>query len=134
MNLFIVGKIYKRTELHDKYGGQRQGGISTPAKYPFIFLFTGGTGERYGYKDKWQGSNFFYTGEGQKGNMEFVAGNRAIRDSVNNSEEIHLFKYKKIGYVEYIGELIYTGYRIEQGSDVEKHSRELIIFELKPVN
>lgn len=133
MNPFIIGEIYKRTELHDKYGGQRQGGISTPAKYPYIFLFTGGTGERYGYKDRWQGNIFSYTGEGQKGNMEFVAGNRAIRDSEKNGEELHLFKYKKKGYVEYMVELIYTGYRIEQGSDVEKHLRELILFKLEPV-
>mgnify|MGYP001590552218 CR=1 FL=1 len=131
MNPFKVGELYKRTDLHEKYDGQRQGGISTPSKYPFIFLFTGGKGERYGYKDKWRGNIFFYTGEGQKGNMEFVAGNRAIRDSVTSAEEIHLFEYKRIGYVEYLGQMEYVGHRVEQGSDVDRHLRELIIFELK---
>lgn len=134
MNLFNVGEVYKRTELHEKYGGQRQGGISTPAKYPFIFLFTGGTGERYGYRDKWQGNSFFYTGEGQKGNMEFVSGNRAIKDSSDNDEELHLFKYKERGYVEYVGRMVYAGHCIEKGFDVDKLSRDLIVFELKPVN
>jgi len=133
MNPFVVGKIYKRTELHNKYGGQRQGGISTPAKFSFIFLFTGGTGALYGYKDKWQGNVFQYTGEGQRGNMEFIAGNRAIRDSVKNGEELHLFKFKEKGYVEYVGRFGYKGYHIENGPDVEKHSRELIIFELEPI-
>lgn len=133
MNPFIVGEVYKRTEIHDKYGGQRQGGISTPAKYPFIFLFTGGTGEQYGYKDQPEGNVFLYTGEGQKGNMEFISGNRAIRDSATSGEELHLFKIIKKGYVEYIGPKSYTGYRIKQGYDVEKHSRELIVFELTSV-
>ena len=134
MNTFNVGEVYKRTELHDKYGGQRQGGISTPAKYPFIFLFTGGKGERYGYRDKWQGKTFFYTGEGQTGNMIFVGGNRAIRDSVKNNEELHLFKYKEKGYVEYVGEMEYINDHIEKGHDIDMHSRDLITFEFKLVN
>ena len=35
-----LGREYKRRELHDFYGGQRQGGISTPQKYPYIFIIT----------------------------------------------------------------------------------------------
>jgi 5-methylcytosine-specific restriction protein A len=128
---FGVGQIYKRTDIHNKYGGQRQGGISTPAKYPFIFLFTGINGERYGYRDGWQGDIFLYTGEGQKGNMEFVSGNRAIRDSSKNGEELHLFKFKKKGFVEYMGQMVCMGYTVRNGPDVERHARELIVFQLK---
>ena len=29
--VFVTGQTYRRTELHARYGGQRQGGISTPA-------------------------------------------------------------------------------------------------------
>ena len=132
-SLFNVGEIYKRTEIHDKYGGQRQGGISTPAKYPLILLFTGGTGERYGYKDKWDGDVFLYTGEGQKGDMEFTRGNRAIKDSGITGKGIHLFKYKEKGYVEYFGQMKYVSYKIIKGTDVDSHSRDIILFELKPV-
>ena len=32
------GEIYKRKELHDHFGGNRQSGISTPANLPVIFL------------------------------------------------------------------------------------------------
>jgi 5-methylcytosine-specific restriction enzyme A len=47
---FEVGRAYRRhTELHGRYGGQQQGGISTPTGYPIIFLFTGASGEMYGY-------------------------------------------------------------------------------------
>ncbi len=39
--LFIVGKVYKRSTIHDQYGGNRQGGIAASALYPFIFIFSG---------------------------------------------------------------------------------------------
>ena len=127
---FEVGEVYKRSVIHDMYGGQRQGGISTPSKHAFILLFSGGTGERYGYRDSWEGSKFMYTGEGQRGDMEFVRGNRAIRDSSGNGEDLHLFKSKRKGYVEYIGKMVCVGYRIERGHDIEMHGRDIIVFEL----
>ena len=36
----IKGKEYKRKELHDFYGGQRQGGIATPREHPYIFIIS----------------------------------------------------------------------------------------------
>jgi 5-methylcytosine-specific restriction protein A len=49
---FERGRIYnRRDEIHEKFGGQGQGGISTPRATPAIFLFTGETGEQYGYRD-----------------------------------------------------------------------------------
>jgi hypothetical protein len=80
--MFEVGNIYdRRSEIHGLYRGQQYGGISTPADHPFVFLFTGEAGEQYGYRDGWDDNGvFLYTGEGQEGNMEFVRGNRAIRD------------------------------------------------------
>jgi hypothetical protein len=36
------GAVYKRKTMHDRFGGQRQGGITTPLSCPFIFLFTAG--------------------------------------------------------------------------------------------
>jgi hypothetical protein len=54
-----------------------------PDGAPFIFLFTGESGNQYGYQDGWKDDDTFeYTGEGQRGPMEFVRGNRAIRDHV----------------------------------------------------
>ena len=35
-----IDEEYKRKELHDNFGGQRQGGISTPRNHPLIFIFT----------------------------------------------------------------------------------------------
>jgi len=76
--MFKPGQIYKRKDLHLKFGGQQQGGISTPSKHPFIFLFTGLSGSDYGYQDKWDDKGaYHYTGEGQIGPMRFTKGNLA---------------------------------------------------------
>lgn len=109
--MFEVGKTYVRRELHDEYGGQRQGGISTPAKYPLIFLFSGSGGEKWGYQDHWDADGTFrFSGEGQRGNMEFRAGNKAIRDHVGNGKQLHLFGADGRGRARYVGELIYTSH------------------------
>lgn len=86
---FSPGQIYRRRELHERFGGQRQGGISTPAKAPFFFLITGESGKQHGYSDKWTDQGvFLYMGEGQHGDMRFVGENREIRDHLKNGKAL----------------------------------------------
>jgi tetratricopeptide (TPR) repeat protein len=84
---FEVGKVYSRTrDIHDIIGGSRQSGISTPKNWPRIFLFTGTSGEQHGYQDGWDTEGVFpFFGEGQRGDMELVRGNRAIGDHAGAS-------------------------------------------------
>src|SRR6266446_1576038 len=90
---FTIGQEYRRRDLHSKYGGQRQGGISTPLQLPILLLFTGESGEQYGYSDGFQeDGTFWYTGEGQIGDMEMVRGNRAVRDHEAEGKALHLFE------------------------------------------
>jgi 5-methylcytosine-specific restriction protein A len=132
---FNPGETYRRRDLHEKYGGQEQGGISTPAKYPIIMLFTGDSGEQYGYSDGWNTDDIFlYTGEGQVGDMEMIRGNRAIKDHVENNKVIHLFKNVKTGFVEYMGEMKYQGHREVRGPDRDNKQRKIIVFELTPID
>jgi len=133
--MFEKNKIYnRRNDLHKKYGGQMQSGISTPSKHSFIMLFTSTTGEQYGYKDGWNtDGNFVYTGEGQEGDMSFIRGNLAIREHATHDKDIHLFKYVSIGYVKYIGRMAYHSHRITEGQDVNGNTRKIIIFTLKPI-
>jgi 5-methylcytosine-specific restriction protein A len=89
---FEVGRTYRRRDIHAQYGGQRQGGISTPVRQPFILLFTG-TGEHYGHHDGWEANGVYrYSGEGQAGDMVFTGGNKAIRDHAKNGKDLHLFE------------------------------------------
>lgn len=104
--MFGLGQIYKRSVIHDQYGGNRQSGICPSAKLPYIFIFSGSTGSQYGYKDQWENKDVFsYTGEGQTGDMTFTKGNLALRDHLTNHKRVFLFKYVDKGYVEFIGEM-----------------------------
>lgn len=131
---FQVGRYYERRQLHRTYGGQERGGISTPAKHPLLFLFTGQPGEPFGYKDWWDDDGVFhYYGEGQRGDMEFRVGNKAIRDHAGNSKELHVFKMKRHDpLVCYLGQMLCVGYDIVQAPDVEGHNRKAIVFRLRP--
>ena len=121
------GQQLRRRELHEKFGGQQQGGISTPKAYPYVFLFTDST-ENFGYKDGWVDGTFHYTGEGQKGNMRFVSGNKAIRDHLENNKQLHLFEKTKKAYVRYVGELVYQDFTFVERLDVDGRKRQAINF------
>jgi len=78
---FARGRVHinRRQDIHERFGGQQQGGISIPTEHPFVFIFTGKAGEQYGYEDGWKNEGvFLYTGEDQEGDMRFVRGNAAI--------------------------------------------------------
>jgi hypothetical protein len=103
---FIVGQVYKRSQIHDLYGGNRQGGISVSAKYPYILIFSLQTGHQHGYKDRWENQDIFsYTGEGQIGDMQFVRGNLSLRNHLNLGKRIFLFTEDKRSYVKFEAEL-----------------------------
>lgn len=58
--MFQVGKEYhRRSQIHEVYGGQQQGGISTPKSEPLVFLFVSETGGRHGYTDEFKEGVFF---------------------------------------------------------------------------
>ena len=131
--MFDIGSSYnRRKDIHEVYGGQEQGGISTPRGSAAIFLFTAQTGADYGYKDGWNSNGLFlYTGEGQIGDMEFSRGNRAIRDHGANGKTLHLFKSLGKGRdYEYLGQFRCSSWEIKQGLDANNHPRRIIVFNL----
>lgn len=131
--MFEVGRIYNRQrEIHEVYGGQRQGGISTPSEWPFIFLFTGESGEQYGYGDGWDENGvFLYTGEGQVGDMDFARGNRAIRDHAREGKDLYLFEAlgKGKGY-RHMGRFACSSWEFRRGIDRNGDERRVIVFHL----
>jgi tetratricopeptide (TPR) repeat protein len=66
--------IYRRSELHERFGGQKQPGISTPAEYPIVLIFTGYAGGQHGYEVGWAEGVFCYFGEGQLVSATPVSG------------------------------------------------------------
>lgn len=128
----ITGSTYRRRDLHDEFGGQTQGGISTPAEHPLIFIFTGEEGEQYGYEDRFQEGVFLYTGEGQVGDMTMDRGNRAIRDHAQNGKTIHIFSSRgqKRSFVYYVGTATYIDHEWFVAPDRNGDPRRAIRFHL----
>lgn len=133
---FAIGKEYsRRNDIHAVFGGQDQGGISTPSKHPFILIFTGKSGEQYGYNDGWHDDEvFLYTGEGQVGDMEFKRGNKAIRDHSINGKDILLFEALGKGKpVRFLGGFSCQSWDEFIGPDSAGEDRRCIQFHLIPV-
>ncbi|HWE38759.1 MAG TPA: hypothetical protein VG406_19580 [Isosphaeraceae bacterium] len=130
---FEAGRRYRRRELHERFGGQRQGGISTPAEHPLIFLFSSPSGEAYGYRDGWASDGtYVYTGEGQRGDMALTRGNSAILHHEQHGKDLHLFEAAGKGFVEYVGEMTCVGHERRRGPDLDGHLREILMFKLLP--
>lgn len=130
--MFEIGKEYKRkSEIHGPYGGQAQGGISTPKNFPVVFVFTSEAGEHHGYKDEYRNDGiFWYTGEGQVGDMKMTSGNKAILEHATNNKTIHIFEYTKRAFVRYIGTAECLGYHEEVRPDREGDDRKVFVFHL----
>lgn len=134
--MFVRGQVYhRRSDIHAKYGGQEQGGISTPRTHPYIFLFSSESGEQHGYQDGWidpERSLFRYSGEGQRGDMQMTRGNSAIKDHVRNNRQIHLFEKVSKGRYRYAGEPEYVKHEFEERViDTDGHTRSAIVFTLR---
>lgn len=132
---FTPGAVYDRkTEINGPFGGSLQNGIAASATYPAIFLFTGDSGEQYGYADHWEDGAFFYTGQGQRGPMTLTRGNRAIAEHANDGRALHLFKSrgKGNGYA-YEGEFSCADMFQRTQPDVSGQARTAIVFRLVPV-
>lgn len=128
------GEEIKRTELQDRYGGRRQGGISPSKRTPNVFLFTDPVkGARHGYIYDGQGEGdiFNYTGEGQEGDQRMVQGNRAIRDHRQEGRELHLFDVSG-GLAKYVGEFEYVGHESADAPATKTpERRKVIVFHLR---
>jgi hypothetical protein len=100
------GDLIRRTDLHDRYGGGRQGGIAPSRTSPNLLIFTDPrAGGRHGYiYDGWDSTDptlFRYTGEGQHGDRRLVAGNRAMLEHARQGRTLRVFKGVR-GQVQYL--------------------------------
>jgi len=131
---FIPNQLYKRSLIHDEYGGNRQGGISPSAKFPYIFIFSGKSGAQYGYRDGWDNDNIFtYTGEGQEGDMQFIRGNLALKEHLNIGKRLFLFEIEGGGLVKFISEMEFYDADYFETPDINGTNRIGIKFFLKRI-
>lgn len=134
---FVVGAVYDRqSDIHDRFGGQRQSGISTPQSQPFIFLFSGAAGSQHGYLDYYDENGVFhYFGQGQRGDMRMGRGNLAIRDHIRSGKRLFVFKSLGPRRQRFVGEFVYEDHDvIPDHPDSDGRLRNAIVFRLQPVH
>lgn len=130
------GDVVRRVELHDQFGGGRQGGISPSRRSSNILIFSDpDVGEQHGYQDEWVDGDYHYVGEGQVGDQTMDRGNGAILRHEDDGRALRLF-WGVRGMVQYAGEFDlaqpdpwYTRTAKETGSD---RQRTVIVFRLRP--
>lgn len=84
--------------------------------------------------DGWSEGVFLYVGEGQRGNMQFVRGNKAIRDHAIDGKELLLFEaLKRSGAYRYAGKFACAGWHMRNARDADGTARRVIVFELVPL-
>jgi hypothetical protein len=126
-----------RKDLHQRFGGQWQGGISPSAQTPNVFVFYDPeTGEQHGYYDNWQADGcLHYTGEGQRGDQEMKAGNAAILRHKADGRALRVFRGAR-GVVTYEGEIEIDEaepfQRTEAPETGDGPLREVFVFRLQP--
>ena len=100
------GEAIRRRELHARYGGNGQAGITRSSTSPNVFIFTDlSSGSQHGYVyDGWSddGSLFLYTGMGQTGDQQLTSGNAAIANHASDGRTIRLFDGVG-GLIRYVG-------------------------------
>lgn len=138
---YEVGALYnRRRDIHGVLGGQTQGGISTPARSPFVILFTGEAGVEHGYRDHWEeegGENILhYYGEGQQGDMQDTRGNRAIRQHLEKKQRLLVLQSlgKRQPY-RFLGEFQFVHAYEEHDTPATRGGpRKAIVFKLRPLD
>ncbi|TGN68273.1 HNH endonuclease [Paracoccus liaowanqingii] len=133
---FSEGATYnRRNDIHQRFQGQQQGGIITPANRQFpIVIITGEEGGAHGYADRLRSDGVFeYFGEGQVGDMRMMKGNAAIKDHAADGRDLLLFRKMRDG-LRFLGQFVVEAYHTEQAPDREGQQRDAIVFELRPID
>ncbi|MFE3106692.1 restriction endonuclease [Kitasatospora indigofera] len=133
------GQRIRRVELHETYGGRRQGGIGPSRVTPNVLLFTDpATGHKHGYFDGWGDDGcYHYAGEGQVGDQRMAQGNLAILKHKEEGRALRLFRGVASGIVEYVGEFQLADHDSWYQTDAPEAGggpvRRVIMFRLQPV-
>ncbi len=131
---FEIGRRYnRRDDIHDRFGGNRQAGIIVTKGSGPIFIMSGARGAEFGYDDEIRSDGtVLYFGEGQRGDMEFTRGNKAIRDHAQDGRSILMFeKHYPERDLTFVGEMACEGWSYREGKDADGNSRRAIVFELR---
>src|SRR4051794_10669169 len=81
--------IYRRADLHARFGGNRYSGIVASKREPVVLLFHTEEPAQQFYRDGFDEDGvYWYSGEGTSGDMTWTSGNRAVRDHADIGHDL----------------------------------------------
>lgn len=84
-----LGSVYRRLDLHARFGGSRCAGIVPSKSEPAVLLFHTEEPSQQFYQDGFDSEGvYWYSGEGTQGDMSWTAANRALRDHAENGRDL----------------------------------------------
>ncbi|GAO08719.1 hypothetical protein TPA0598_04_03550 [Streptomyces lydicamycinicus] len=137
-----VGEVVARRDLHARFGGTPQGGISPSTQSQMVMVFVT---ERPSPNDitGWgEDGTFHFSGAGMHGDQEMTRGNLALLRHKEQGRAVHLFHqlrrhsdepgrfYRHLGRFEVDSE---QPYYIADAPDANGDLRTVIVFRLRPV-
>ena len=88
-----LGGVYRRADLHGRFGGNRNAGIVPSKQEPVVLLFHTEEPAQQFYLDGFDANGiYWYSGEGTAGDMTWTPANRAVRDHVQVGNDLFFFQ------------------------------------------
>jgi hypothetical protein len=131
-----VGVVYRRADLHVRFGGSRFSGIVPSKQEPVVLLFHTEEPAQQFYRDGFDDNGvYWYSAEGSSGDMTWTPANRAIRDHAELGFDLLFFEraQRKDGLWRLSQIFYYFSHKKEPRIDKSGSVRSAIIFGLLPV-
>ena len=131
-----LGAIYRRADLHTRFGGSRFCGIVPSKQEPVVLLFHTQEPAQQFYRDGFDSDGvYWYSAEGSSGDMTWTPSNRAVRDQAELGLDLFFFErvQRKDGLWRFAQTFYYFSYKQEQRPDKVGNARSAIVFGLLSV-
>lgn len=132
----LITSVYRRSELHERFGGSRFSGIVPSKREPAVLLFHTQEPAQQFYSDGFDDDGvYWYSGEGSSGDMTWIASNRAVRDHFDLGLDLLFFErvQRKDGLWRFAHIFQYFSHKLEQRVDKAGKYRAAIVFGLLSV-
>ncbi|MFE2842545.1 restriction endonuclease [Streptomyces scopuliridis] len=136
-----AGEVVTRRELHERFGGTPQGGISPSTKSRMVMVFTADSPAPHDLTGWGEDGIFHFMGAGMHGDQEMTRGNLALLRHSADGRAVHVFHqlsvntegaktHRHLGQFEVDPE---QPYYTADAPDASGDVRTVLVFRLRPV-
>lgn len=131
-----VGGVYSRSDIHGRFAGNRQKGISVSTKESVILLFHTKEPSRQFYADGVDEDGvYWFSGEGRLGDMQWSSENSQLREAAETPRSLLMFeRYRRAGGLwRFHGEMFCLGHKEVTQLDEKGNLRRAFVFALAKI-